>query len=176
MQIHVCFFPPAIPLLLGILFIMLAGVAQSAPQAPLPANQPMLIKRMENVPPRPDQALALWPIDRGPLQAPQPGGHLIRPPVAPSIISNSGAPGINLPCGWLDGRHPTYTVFGSNAPVLVSQRFFLPPGRYNILWRWTRPIRPGKYTRLCTTRFVNTRHYRKKRSCILAPQRPASTF
>ena len=151
MQIKLHFFLPAISLLFGFLFIILADCVQSTPRGPFP---PLI------VPPAP-----------------------VPRPVASSIISNNGVPDINLPCGWLDGRHPILTEFGPNTPMLMSQRFFLPPGQYNFFWRWTRPIRPGKYiislrpTRLCTTRFVDTRYYRKRRSCIFIPQRrPAHAF
>ncbi|MCJ1435190.1 hypothetical protein MMC27_004562 [Xylographa pallens] len=82
-------------------------------------------KRMENVDPNaPDT-----PNRNVVNQQPVPNPHLPHP----EPVENLGVPGVNLPCGWLDGSENTDGETG-----VESDTFRLDPGRYVLHVRWTR--------------------------------------
>ena len=82
--------------------------------------QAQFMKRMENV--NPSAMLALNP-------------NVLSRPVPPSQAEseNQGVPGVNLPCGWLEGYENPEGEEGVN-----SANFRLGPGRYTLHIRWTR--------------------------------------
>ena len=85
-------------------------------------RQAQLMKRMENVNPNPVQAL-----NPNPVQPHHPGV------INPLTDENQGVAGVNLPCGWLDGRENPDGEDGVD-----SEGFRLGPGRYILHIRWTR--------------------------------------
>ena len=51
----------------------------------------------------------------------------------PTGVGNLGVPGVNLPCGWLDGSDDRDGESGVDSEI-----FHLDPGRYVLHIRWTR--------------------------------------
>ncbi|MCJ1282911.1 hypothetical protein MMC26_002237 [Xylographa opegraphella] len=89
------------------------------------------VKRMENL--NPNQPLPVTPNTLNP----QPAQQLNPADIA--MDENQGVPGVNLPCGWLDGRQNPDGEAGVD-----SEPFRLGPGRYILHIRWTRtPVLAG---------------------------------
>lgn len=104
--------------------------ADNSPPSPhIEIRQPQLTKRMNNNPQNP-QAL--------PGQPPPDPYHVHQEAGPPVADQDFGVPGVNLPCGWLDGL----TADGEIG--VVSGSFYLNPGRYMLNIRWTR--RPNRGT------------------------------
>jgi len=84
-------------------------------------------KRMENINPNQLQSLNPNVINQQPV--PHPNLH----PLLTPAVENQGVPGVNLPCGWLDGHEEPDGEAGVD-----SESFDLGPGRYILHLRWTR--------------------------------------
>ena len=95
--------------------------------------QAQLVRRMENFNPN-----VVQPFNpNAPNQQPIPHPNILNP----FIVENQGVPGVNLPCGWLDGHSNPDGEAGIDSEV-----FRLNPGRYILHFRWTRTPRLGDCT------------------------------
>ena len=114
-------------------------------EATLDATRTTLTKRWDHNPPEnPPENPPHNPPHQG-LPQPPPNPALIpavhvppqhapaEGPVAGPTVTYHGAPPVNGPCGLLDGLHQPADWRPS------SEAFHLPPGRYRLSWRWTRP-------------------------------------